>query len=82
MSRRGHCRGVDVADLVGNIINVMVALFTDGRLPSAQLQPLPPPSPLPPVVRAAATIPRTRVLGIVAAALTTKVKNKGSVNFV
>jgi hypothetical protein len=34
------------------------------------------------VVSAVATIPSTHVLGIVAAALTTKVKNKGSVTYV
>ncbi len=34
------------------------------------------------VVSAAATIPSTRVLGIVAAALTTKVKKEGSVTYV
>ncbi len=48
LSRRCHCGGLNIVALIGNVIDTIVALFTDGRLPSAPPQPSPPPSQLPP----------------------------------
>jgi hypothetical protein len=45
LSRRCHCGGVNVVNLVKNVNDMIIAPFIYGRLLSAPPQPSPPPSP-------------------------------------